>query len=48
MKIERDRKNGILTLSQQHYFEKMLEEYGMEDCTIVEMPMDPNSKLEPP
>jgi hypothetical protein len=28
MKIEHDRKNGILTLSQQHYIEKMLEEYS--------------------
>ena len=39
MKIDRDRENQILTLTQSDYIENCLEKFGMKDCTPMCTPM---------
>ena len=39
MKIERDRKNKILTLNQSEYTEKISERFKMKECHAQETPM---------
>ena len=39
MKIERDRKNKILTLKQSEYTEKISERFKMKECNAQEIPM---------
>ena len=39
MKIERDRKNKILTLNQSEYTEKISERFQMKECNAQETPM---------
>jgi Reverse transcriptase (RNA-dependent DNA polymerase) len=40
--INRDRKNGILTISQRQYIKDVLKRFGMEDCKVVSTPACPN------
>lgn len=46
IKIDRDRKNGSLTIRQTKYIESLLEKYGMSNANPVTIPLDPNVKLE--
>ena len=39
MKIERDRKNKIITITQSEYIEKILERFKMKECTPKDSPM---------
>lgn len=43
--ITRDRKRGILQLSQQDYLEKVLRNFGMDDSRPVQTPMGTHFKL---
>ena len=45
IEIKRDRKLGILGLSQQNYIQKVLKRFGMETCTAGEAPMSKGDKL---
>lgn len=45
MKIERDKKNGTLKLSQPEYIRALLEKYGMQECKSVQTPMQVNTNL---
>jgi len=47
IEIDRDRKNGTLTIKQTKYIESILEKYGLKDANSVSTPLDPNVKLEP-
>ncbi|MBW0538627.1 hypothetical protein O181_078342 [Austropuccinia psidii MF-1] len=47
IKIRRNRRNGTILLSQKLYIDKILKEFGMENCKSVSTPMDPNFKLVP-
>ena len=38
MKVERQREQRTILLSQQSYIEKLLEEYGMSDCKPADTP----------
>lgn len=42
MKVERNRKQGILKLSQSEYVKNLLIKFGMEDCHKVATPMEVN------
>ena len=44
MKIHQD--DHIITLSQTHYIDILLEKFGLADANPVSTPMDPNVKLE--
>ena len=46
MKISRDRESKIITLSQTHYIDKILERIGLQDANPVTTPIDPNVNLE--
>ena len=45
IKIERDRPNRSISLSQPGYIESILEQFGMSDCNVVHTPMQENYKL---
>ena len=45
MRITRDRKNRILTLSQSEYIEKVLKIFNMQDEKLVSMPLASHFKL---
>ena len=40
MSVERDRQNRILRLSQEAYIEKVIRQFGMEDCKTISTPME--------
>jgi hypothetical protein len=46
MKVNRDRKKGILTLSQREYAKNLLAKFEMANCKPVSTPMELNFKLE--
>lgn len=48
LKIDRDRTNGTLKISQGPYIDLILERFEMTDCHLVATPMDKNSKLHIP
>lgn len=39
LKIERDRENRVMTITQPEYTEKMLEKFNMKDCKPQDTPM---------
>ena len=43
--IEVDQHNEGITLKQERYAKKILEECGMRDCNTVQVPMDPSLKM---
>ena len=45
IKIERDRPNRSIHLSQPGYIESILDQFGMSDCNPVLTPMEENRKL---
>jgi hypothetical protein len=45
IRIQRDRKNGVITLDQQKYIEQVLARFNMSGCNGVCTPMDPNQDL---
>ena len=45
IKIERDRPNRSISLSQPGYIESILEQFSMSECNPVHMPMIENQKL---
>ncbi|MBW0537484.1 hypothetical protein O181_077199 [Austropuccinia psidii MF-1] len=45
IKINRNRSRKTITLSQQLYIDKILKEFGMENCKPVTTPMDPGVRL---
>ncbi|MBW0564751.1 hypothetical protein O181_104466 [Austropuccinia psidii MF-1] len=45
IKIHHD--NNFIRLSQEHYIERILSLYGMNDCRTVATPLIPNEHLEP-
>lgn len=44
MKVERDRENRTLKLSQTGYLEKILEQFGMSECAPKDTPMQTSNK----
>ena len=46
LQIERDRRNGILHLSQTQYIQKILANHGMESCNPTSTPANPHIELE--
>jgi hypothetical protein len=44
MEIERNT-NGDVILSQHHYIERMLQQFGMEDCKPIYIPLDKHIQL---
>ena len=42
--IQRDRKNKIITISQENYLENVLIKCGMDKCRPVATPMEPGTK----
>jgi len=45
MELNHDILNGITTLSQSQYIEKILKRHGMADSQPIKTPMDPNTTL---
>ena len=45
MRINRDRKNHKLTLSQSEYIEKMLKRFNMQNTKTVSIPLASHFKL---
>jgi hypothetical protein len=45
MEINRDRKSGMLFLSQHGYIQKVLHRFNMHDSKLVSSPIDPHFKL---
>jgi hypothetical protein len=45
IKVECDRPNRTVSLSQPRYIESMLEQFGMSDCNPTCTPMEENQKL---
>jgi hypothetical protein len=45
IKVERDRPNRTISLSQPGYIESILEQFGMSDCNPTHTPMEENQKL---
>ncbi|KAI5349422.1 hypothetical protein L3X38_002309 [Prunus dulcis] len=43
--ISRDRKNGVLGLSQKSYIEKVLKRFNMQNCTGSDIPISKEDKL---
>lgn len=43
--ITRDRKAGKIWLDQSSYTNRIIQEYGVEDCNPVSTPVDPSIKL---
>ena len=48
LKVDRDRKNGTLKLSQGPYIDKILEQFNMQDAYPVSMLIIPNIQLNLP
>jgi hypothetical protein len=48
LKVDRDRENGTLKLSQGPYIDKILERFKMQDAHPVNTPIAPNTKLRAP
>ena len=44
LSIKRDRKNKIITISQESYVEEILTKFGMDKCRPVGTPLEPNVK----
>jgi hypothetical protein len=45
--ILRDKSRKLIQLSQSHYIDGILKKFGMQDCSPISTPMDPNVVLEP-
>lgn len=45
LKVEHDRTNCCLTISQSAYIDTILERFGMTDANPVTTPLDPNTNL---
>jgi len=45
MEISRDRKSGLLFLSQQNYIKKVLQRFNMQNAKAVSIPIAPHFKL---
>ncbi|XP_061993790.1 secreted RxLR effector protein 161-like [Rosa rugosa] len=45
IEIKRDRKQGLLGLSQENYISKFLKRFGIETCANCEVPMSKGDKL---
>ncbi|KAF2884915.1 hypothetical protein ILUMI_21286 [Ignelater luminosus] len=48
MKVIRDRQNGISSLNQSEYAQKLLELFGMSNAKHIATPMVLNKKLRKP
>lgn len=48
MKVNRDKKQGLLTLDQSEYIKRLLCKFGMENCKPVSTPMQICNKLSKP
>ena len=48
IQIQRDRKNRTLTIDQQTYIEKILENFSMTDSKPVSTPIDSYESINPP
>jgi hypothetical protein len=46
IKIHRDRKNGVLRLSQKAYLEKVLKKFSMHACNHIPAPIVNGDKYE--
>jgi hypothetical protein len=46
MKVSHDKEKQIVTLSQTHYIDKIIERVGLQDANPVSTPLDPNVNLE--
>lgn len=46
LKIDRDRRKGLLKISQPKYIADLLRRFGMNDCKPTTTPLEPNLKLE--
>ena len=46
IQVDYDRERRVLTLSQAHYIDQVLEELGLHDCNLVSTPLDPNVNLD--
>ena len=46
MSIKRDRESKTLTISQSHYLEKVLKNFGMENCKPISTPLEPGRKFQ--
>ena len=46
MKITRDRKSGLLFLSQQNYVKKVLQRFNMQDAKAVSTPIAPQQNYQ--
>ena len=44
--IKRDRESKTLTISQSHYIEKVLKNFGMENCKPISTPLEPGRKFQ--
>jgi len=45
IQIQRDRTRGILGLSQKAYIDKVLDRYGMKNCSLGDAPVTKGDKL---
>ena len=45
IQIQRDRKYGILGLSQKAYIDKVPDRYGMKNCSLSDTPATKGDKL---
>jgi len=45
IKVERDRPNRTISLSQPGYIESILEQFGMSECNPAHTPMEENQRL---
>ena len=46
MQVKRNRKEGLLSISQQAFLSSTLKRFGMEDCKPVATPLEPGTKFE--
>ena len=46
MKIDHDEEKKIISLSQTHYIDSLLERFGLMNANMVSTPMDPNVNLD--
>ena len=44
--INYNREQCLLILSQSHYIDQVLSELGLQDCSMVATPLDPNVSLD--
>ena len=45
VQLKRDRKNGILSLTQHKYIRKVLEKFNMDKCKPVQTPLPSHFRL---